>query len=118
MADVAAAASNVGPVSGVVVDPAGKPAAGAKVWLVSVDVYFFHAPQTLAEATTDEKGKFQLPAVKWKRSNPNAPPPMLAARDAQGRLGAAELDMSLYSRGTVPSATKITLWRARNSRAA
>ena len=42
LADVAAAA-NVGPVSGTVVDPAGKPAAGAKVWLLMADTYFASA---------------------------------------------------------------------------
>jgi len=108
-----AAASTVGPITGMVVDAAGKPAAGAKVWLLGTDAYFIGAPRTVAEATTDEKGRFQMPAVKWERSAPTGLPPFLAACDAQGRIGASELQASWWSKNTLPSNCKITLVEGR-----
>jgi hypothetical protein len=114
LADVAVAGSKAGPVSGLVVDPAGKPVAGAKVWLVCADDNFpFGAPRALAEATTGGNGAFQLPAVRWGRPSPTGPTPMLAARDSQGRLGATELDVSLYAKGIVPSVARITLFEGK-----
>ena len=53
LADLAAAATNVGPVSGVVVDPAGKPAARAKVWLVAAD----DLPSTAADVGRSHHGR-------------------------------------------------------------
>jgi protocatechuate 3,4-dioxygenase beta subunit len=79
--------SPVATISGTVTDPAGRPDAGAKVWLTSAD--FPHAAQVLQTAVTDSAGRFSLSdpprdggAKKWLT---------LAARDAKGRLGGMHL---------------------------
>jgi hypothetical protein len=105
LADVAAAAPNVGPVSGVVVDPTGKPVAGAKVWLVGADMFLFDAPKTFAEATTDEKGQFTIPPVRV-HSGLASYPPTLTARDAQGRIGAGNVMMQ-YVQGVALSQVQV-----------
>jgi protocatechuate 3,4-dioxygenase beta subunit len=79
----------LGPFTGTVVDSADKPVAGATVWLLG-GVYPGD-PIVKAETTTDEKGQFQIAAMKWEdiseTSFPRVRPPMLSARDSQGRIG-------------------------------
>jgi hypothetical protein len=74
-------------VSGTVVDPAGRPAAGAKIWLTRAD--FPHEAEVLQTAIADAAGRFTL------RDPPRDGPPKgwltLAARDAKGRLGGTYL---------------------------
>jgi hypothetical protein len=90
--EASAAAPGGGPVFGVVVDGAEKPVDGAKVWLVCQDAFTLTPARTLAEATTDAKGRFQLPAIPWGPAE--GPPPVWMALDARGRLGIAPLDTS------------------------
>jgi protocatechuate 3,4-dioxygenase beta subunit len=76
----------VGPFQGTVVDVAGKPVAGAAVWLVGG---LQDDPQIVAETTSDQKGRFQIGKQPWKllASPEHAIPTMLTARDSSGRIG-------------------------------
>jgi protocatechuate 3,4-dioxygenase beta subunit len=74
----------VGPFSGTVVDAAGKPVAGAAVWLSGGT---WQETQAMDETISDAQGRFKLSARKWDKSEERAMPPQLTARDKQGRLG-------------------------------
>ncbi len=77
----------VGPFRGTVVDAAGKPVAGATVWLIGG---VQDDPQIVAKTTSDKKGQFHIAKQPWTMpaSPPgHALPTMLAARDSSGRIG-------------------------------
>ncbi len=73
-----------GPYSGTVLDPAGKPLPGVKVRLLGGS--FEVNPVTMLEATTDEKGRFQIREAQWQLEA-RSRPPSLFARDSRGRIG-------------------------------
>ncbi len=74
-----------GTMAGQVVDPAGKPAAGATVWLVGGP--YDEDAKTLDKTTTDAQGRFVFLQARSKSVERGARRPHLVARDAQGRLG-------------------------------
>ncbi len=109
------AEQTMGPFTGTVVDPAGKPAAGAMVCLVGGE---FQDLQATAKTTTDAKGHFRLPAVKWKVGYQSLAP-TLTACDSRGRIGSVYHD---FSHPSPPSSSKtmasvrITLHAAKDYR--
>lgn len=76
--------TTAGPYAGTVVDPAGKPAPGVKVRVVTGS--FDQSAVVLAEAATDEKGRFQIGKTEYE-FGPQIHPASLIARDSQGRIG-------------------------------
>ena len=114
LADVAAAASNVGPVSGVVVDPAGKPAARAKVWLVSADVFLCQRATDLGRSHDGRKGQVsvarrQMGAIESERAAADAGGPRRPRTPRRGRAR----HVALLREAAVPSTTKIKLWEGK-----
>jgi len=77
--------SDAGTISGRIIDPAGKPASGADVWLVAGT--FYGESKLLQKAVADAGGRFTFPATKLEF--PDASPwlPCLVARDARGNIG-------------------------------
>ncbi len=88
------AEKTVGPFTGTVVDAAGKPVAGATIWLAGfaqpreVDAVPRHTDLHLVATTkSDAKGRFQFAEVKRVGTAERAWPFFLSARDSQGRIG-------------------------------
>jgi len=79
------AGKTVGPFTGTVVDAAGKPVAGATVWLLTRDDS--GKSNVVAETASDEKGRFRIAEVSRDDSSGAPRPLMLTARDSQGRIG-------------------------------
>ena len=71
--------------AGQVVDPAGKPVAGATVWLIGGP--YDEDAKTLDKTVANAQGRFVFPQAKSKWIQRQARRPHLVARDAQGRLG-------------------------------
>ena len=80
-----AAERTIGPFKGIVVDPAGKPAAGATVWVVNRSAR--GDSHIVARATADEQGRFGIAEIKWDTAAQGGPFPELIARDSQHRIG-------------------------------
>lgn len=78
-----AAEKSLGPFSGTVVDAAGKPVAGATVWLLSDD---FLDAKAFEETRSDQEGRFQFAEKKWDLTGRRGGPE-ITARDMQGRIG-------------------------------
>lgn len=78
----------IGPFEGRVVDVAGKPVAGAAVWLIGGT---YDDPQIVVETTSDKEGRFKIAKQPRKTSTPSERTisAMLAARDSTGRIGGA-----------------------------
>ena len=66
-----AAGKTVGPFVGTVVDTAGKPVAGAKVWLVSGNS--LGDSHIVTETTADQQGRFRIAKTKWESSDEGPP---------------------------------------------
>lgn len=75
--------------AGEIVDPSGKPAAGATVWLVGGP--YDEDAKTLEKTVTDAEGRFVFPQAKSKWDASQARQPHLVARDAQGRFGGEQV---------------------------
>jgi hypothetical protein len=74
------------PLAGIVVDPAGAPVPGCKVWMVGVNSTERTA-EAIDQTVTDPQSRFAFAAEKLKA--PHAPRDRVAffARDAKGRIG-------------------------------
>ena len=79
--------------SGIVVDPSGRPVAGAKVWLT--DQPWYTGTVLLAEARTDAEGRFSMPRPVEARGNGASMPVALWAHTPGHRLGLAAFPAEL-----------------------
>jgi hypothetical protein len=70
--------------AGQVVDPSGKPAAGAKVWLVGGE--YDKDAKTLSQTVADAQGRFVIREAQ-RHIQPKARTPSLVVGDSQGRMG-------------------------------
>src|SRR4051794_31864085 len=73
--------------SGIVVDPSGKPVAGAKVWLA--DLPWYTGTVLLGEAQPDAEGRFSMPRPAGAGGNGAHMPVTLWAHAPGHRLGLA-----------------------------
>jgi protocatechuate 3,4-dioxygenase beta subunit len=71
-------------IAGTIVDPAGKPAAGAMVWLVGGP--YDDDANSLEKTVADAQGRFAFATAK-AYIRPNWRMPHVVAKDSQGRLG-------------------------------
>jgi len=96
--------------AGQVLDPSGKPAAGATVWLVGGP--YDEDAKTLERGVVDAQGRFVFAQVESKYIRPRAWPPHLAASDSQGRLGWSPFPWVRQGAGkwTPQQALRITLF--------
>ncbi len=75
-------------ISGTIVIPGGKPAAGATVWLIKSRYERDYRFRLLAKSTTDKGGRFAFAGLDLKAVfDFQGDFPYLLARDGQGRLG-------------------------------
>ncbi len=76
------------PITGIVLDPAGAPVAGCKVWLrIHRRDYVQRVADVIDEMTTDSQGRFTFRNVKAKLPLPMPVWLPVIARDANGRVG-------------------------------
>ncbi|HBO43456.1 MAG TPA: hypothetical protein DD670_05905, partial [Planctomycetaceae bacterium] len=93
------------PISATVLDPAGSPAAGAKVYVLGRrisargDFDRDQEPVVLAEYTADEQGRAEIPEQEVRRDGDTQTYPFLFASDAKGRIGGCS-SIGLSSRAT------------------
>jgi len=86
--------------AGQVVDPAGKPVAGATVWLIGGP--YDEDAKTLDKTVADAKGHFVFSQARSKWVERQARRPHLAARDVRGRLGGEPMPWAWISMRYMP----------------
>lgn len=97
----------VGPIVGMVVDPAGEPAAGAKVWLIG-GKHDEDPPKVLQETATDSSGRFRIDQHEYElfRDDPRSPTALV--RDAAGHIGGTSR-IGLHAKAADPQEVRIKL---------
>ncbi len=83
----ATAVKTAGPFVGTVVDTAGKPVAGATVWLLGSSKSEYEELAVVAKTTSDEKGRFRIASAKAEDPLGVLRGFRLTARDSRGRIG-------------------------------